>query len=381
MKIIKLFLLLFFSILSINAQNRNPFYIGHSLVNFNMPAMVQGMALNAGKATNYGSQIANGSPLHINYNNYATAQGTPYPNAFPSGNYNSLIITEAVPLQPHLTWSNTNQFANNFYNYAKNNNNSNPIKFYVYETWHCKNSGIPQPGPNSQYGCEWDNTANSSTLWHPRLLLDFPLWTSIVSHVRNQNPTDNQIWMVPVGQALHNLTTQINLGNVPGISSFTNLFLDDIHLTNAGNYFVACVMYATIYGETPVGLTQNLNDMWGTPFTNMPTNAQKLIMQQVAWQTVTNLSSWTGVSSVLSSENSNKSNFVIYPNPVNDFLNIQNQDNINIEKVKIVNLLGETVLIETLNINTINIEKLATGMYILKVTSDGKIFQNKFIKQ
>lgn len=381
MKIIKLFLLLFFSILSINAQNRNPFYIGHSLVNFNMPAMVQGMALNAGKATNYGSQIANGSPLHINYNNYATAQGTPYPNAFPSGNYNSLIITEAVPLQPHLTWSNTNQFANNFYNYAKNNNNGNPIKFYVYETWHCKNSGIPQPGPNSQYGCEWDNTANSSTLWHPRLLLDFPLWTSIVSHVHNQNPTDNQIWMVPVGQALHNLTTQINLGNVPGISSFTNLFLDDIHLTNAGNYFVACVMYATIYGETPVGLTQNLNDMWGTPFTNMPTNAQKLIMQQVAWQTVTNLSSWTGVSSVLSSENSNKSNFVIYPNPVNDFLNIQNQDNINIEKVKIVNLLGETVLIETLNINTINIEKLATGMYILKVTSDGKIFQNKFIKQ
>ena len=137
----KIFLLLFFSILSINAQNRNPFYIGHSLVNFNMPAMVQGMALNAGKTTNYGSQIANGSPLHINYNNYATAQGTPYPNAFPSGNYNSLIITEAVPLQPHLTWSDTNLMANNFYNYAKNNNNGNPIKFYVYETWHCKNSG------------------------------------------------------------------------------------------------------------------------------------------------------------------------------------------------------------------------------------------------
>lgn len=377
----KIFLLLFFSILSINAQNRNPFYIGHSLVNFNMPAMVQGMALNAGKTTNYGSQIANGSPLHINYNNYTTAQGTPYPNAFPSGNYNSLIITEAVPLQPHLTWSDTNLMANNFYNYAKNNNNGNPIKFYVYETWHCKNSGIPQPGLNSQYGCEWDNTANSSTLWHPRLLLDFPLWTSIVTHVRNQNPTDNQIWMVPVGQALHNLTTQINLGNVPGISSFTNLFLDDIHLTNAGNYFVACVMYATIYGETPVGLTQNLNDMWGTPFTNMPTNVQKLIMQQVAWQTVTNLSSWTGVSGVLSSENFNKSNFLIYPNPVKDILKIQNINNLQINKISVFDVFGKKILEENQNTTSINIQNIQSGLYFLEIESDGKTSLNKFIKQ
>ncbi len=377
----KLFLLLFFSILSINAQIRNPFYIGHSLVNFNMPAMVQGMALNAGKTTNYGSQIANGSPLHINYNNYATAQGTPYPNAFPSGNYNSLIITEAVPLQPHLTWSDTNLMANNFYNYAKNNNNGNPIKFYVYETWHCKNSGIPQPGLNSQYGCEWDNTANSSTLWHPRLLLDFPLWTSIVTHVRNQNPTDNQIWMVPVGQALHNLTTQINLGNVPGISSFTNLFLDDIHLTNAGNYFVACVMYATIYGETPVGLTQNLNDMWGIPFTNMPTNVQKLIMQQVAWQTVTNLSSWTGVSGVLSSENFNKSNFLIYPNPVKDILKIQNINNLQINKISVFDVFGKKILEENQNTTSINIQNIQSGLYFLEIESDGKTSLNKFIKQ
>ena len=377
----KLFILFICCITNFYAQNRNPFYIGHSLVNFNMPAMVHGMALGAGKTTYYGSQIANGSPLHINYNNFATAQGTPYPNAFPAGNYNSLIITEAVPLQPHLSWSNTNQFANNFYNYAKTNNNSNPIKFYIYETWHCKNSGIPQPGPNSQYGCEWDNTANSSTLWHPRLLLDFPLWSSIVTHVRNQNPTDNQIWMVPVGQALHNLTTQINLGNVPGISSFTQLFEDDIHLTNAGNYFVACVMYATIYGETPVGLTQNLNNMWGTPFTNMPTNAQRLVMQQVAWQTVTNLSAWTGVSNVLANENFNKANFSIYPNPANDIINIIVNENTPIEKIMVFDVSGKKIMEENLNTTSINIQNFQSGMYFLQIESNGKTSQTKFIKQ
>lgn len=377
----KLCILFICCITNFYAQNRNPFYIGHSLVNFNMPAMVNGMALSAGKTTYYGSQIANGSPLHINYNNFATAQGTPYPNAFPAGNYNSLIITEAVPLQPHLSWSNTNQFANNFYNYAKNNNNGNPIKFYIYETWHCRNSGIPQPGPNSQYGCEWDNTANSSTLWHPRLLLDFPLWSSIVTHVRNQNPTDTQIWMVPVGQALHNLTTQINLGNVAGISSFTQLFQDDIHLTNAGNYFVACVMYATIYGETPVGLTQNLNDMWGTPFTNMPTNAQRLVMQQVAWQTVTNLSAWTGVSNVLANENFNKANFSIYPNPANDIINIIVNENTPIEKIMVFDVSGKKIMEENLNTTSINIQNFQSGMYFLQIESNGKTSQTKFIKQ
>ncbi|WP_395048022.1 T9SS type A sorting domain-containing protein [Flavobacterium sp.] len=366
-----------FSILTIAAQERNPFYIGHSLVNFNMPAMVHGMAVDAGKTTHYGSQVANGSPLHINYNNYATAQGTPYPSAFPAGNYNSLIITEAVPLQPHLSWSNTYLYANNFYSYA--NNNYNPIKFYIYETWHCKNSGIPQPTPGFETGCEWDTTTNSNTLWHPRLLLDFPLWSGIVTHVRNQNPTDTEIWMVPAGQALYNLTTRINAGQVPGITSFTNLFLDDIHLTNAGNYFVACVMYASIYGESPVGLSQNLNDMWGTPFTSMPTNTQATIMQQVAWETVTNLSSWTGVSN-LSNIDFVKNNLSIYPNPAKNTINIESIENEAIQKIKINDFLGKTVQIEKSNLKTINIENLAQGIYVIEVTIAGKVFKNKFIK-
>jgi hypothetical protein len=102
--------------------------------------------------------------------------------------------------------------------------------------------------------------------------------------------------MVPAGQAFYNLTTQINAGNVLGITSFRDLFSDDIHLTNAGNYFIACVMYATMYGQSPVGLTSTISDQWGAPFTNMPTPAQASVMQQVAWSTVTGLSSWTGVS-------------------------------------------------------------------------------------
>lgn len=294
MKTIVTTLAILFSFIT-HAQESNPFYIGHSLVNHTMPYMVQALATNAGRTTHYGRQIINGSPLQYNYNNPNGAEGTPYTTAFPSGNFNRLVITEAVPLQSHLTWSNTYGMANAFYNYAKANNGGVPIKFYIYETWHCTNSGIPNPDPNFPNGCWYDNTANSTIQWQPRLTADFPLWSGIVMHVRNQHPGDNQIWMVPAGQAFYNLTTQINAGTVPGITSYRDLFSDDIHLTNAGNYFVACVQYATIYGQSPVGLAANLNDQWGVPFTNMPTPAQALVMQQVAWNTVTSLSSWTGV--------------------------------------------------------------------------------------
>ncbi len=279
-----------------HTQESSPFYVGHSLVNHTMPYMTQALAINAGRQTHYDRQIINGSPLQHNFNNPNSAEGTPYTTAFPHGNHNRLIVTEAVPLQNHLTWSNAYAAANNFYNYAKSNNNGVPIKFYIYETWHCINSGIPNPDPNFPNGCWYDNSAHSTIVWHDRLQADFSLWAGIVNHVRAQNPADNQIWMVPAGQAFYNLTTQINAGNVPGISSFRDLFSDDIHLTNAGNYFVACVMYATIYGTSPVGLTSTISDQWGNPFPNMPTPAQALIMQQVAWSTVIGLSSWTGVS-------------------------------------------------------------------------------------
>lgn len=276
-----------------HSQERNPFYIGHSLVNHDMPIMVNALAIDAGMTTHFDKQVINGSPLSYNYDNPANAQGTPYTDAFPAGNFNTLIITEAVPLQNHLTWSNTYSYANSFYNYAKNNNNSVPIRFYIYETWHCINSGIPLPDLPS--GCNYDNSANSNTLWHPRLLADFPLWSGIVDSVRLENPNDDEIWMVPAGQAFYNLQNEISAGNLPGITSYTDLFVDDIHLSNAGNYFIACVMYATIYRTSPEGLTTMINNQWGGLFPDMPSSAQAQIMQEVAWNTVVNLPGWTGV--------------------------------------------------------------------------------------
>lgn len=83
----------------------------------------------------------------------------------------------------------------------------------------------------------------------------------------------------------------------------------------------------------------------------------------------------------LSNETFSQNQFKIYPNPATTVLNIENQDTIEIEKIKIVNLLGEIVLTETSNFHTITIEKLAAGMYILEVVANGKTSNYKFLKQ
>ena len=72
--------------------------------------------------------------------------------------------------------------------------------------------------------------------------------------------------------------------------------------------------------------------------------------------------------------------FTIFPNPVNSILNLQNLDNIVIDKVSITDLTGKKVLEQNNGSKTINIENLQNGMYLLQIISDGKNSVSKFIK-
>ncbi len=72
----------------------------------------------------------------------------------------------------------------------------------------------------------------------------------------------------------------------------------------------------------------------------------------------------------------------IYPNPVTDNLNIQLGKNDNITRVEIINCMGQTVynanqLAPGGNINT---SQLTEGVYLLRITTENNIQQQKFIK-
>ena len=77
------------------------------------------------------------------------------------------------------------------------------------------------------------------------------------------------------------------------------------------------------------------------------------------------------------------SNFAVtvFPNPAKDFLYIQNSTNSEIEKIIVSDISGRTVLQKDKIEASINVEKLAAGIYILQASSGNQKFQTKFIKE
>ena len=74
-------------------------------------------------------------------------------------------------------------------------------------------------------------------------------------------------------------------------------------------------------------------------------------------------------------------NFTYYPNPTSNFVNVQYAKSI--EQVEIINLLGQSILVQKPNNNnfTIDMTNLQTGNYLLKVTSEGISHTVKIIKK
>ncbi|CAM1352642.1 MULTISPECIES: S8 family serine peptidase [Tenacibaculum] len=81
----------------------------------------------------------------------------------------------------------------------------------------------------------------------------------------------------------------------------------------------------------------------------------------------------------LSSEDNDKEEFKIFPNPVKDHLIISFTDTIN--EVIVYSVLGQEVYKNISNSNIINVSSLNKGVYILQIKSGRKIEKIKFIKK
>ena len=83
----------------------------------------------------------------------------------------------------------------------------------------------------------------------------------------------------------------------------------------------------------------------------------------------------------LANSSFSNSNFTFYPNPVKDVLNVSNSENIS--KVQVINLLGQEMIVKTINDNQghIDMSRLTTGTYLVKITSDKLVKTIKVIKE
>ncbi|WP_072747131.1 hypothetical protein [Oceanicella actignis] len=249
--------------------------IGHSLIGTTLPLMLRDLVDDAPSGGRIDAQVINGAPLSWQWDHSSEAQGVDGRAALATGAYEAVVLTEAVPLQNHLTWSDTYGYAKRFYDLAVG---ANPeARVYMYETWHDIRSGTGVDVPYDE---------GDSVPWRERLAQDLPKWQGIVDHVNaNRAPGQPEMQLIPAGQAMARMHDTIAAGQVPGLNDISDLFADTIHLNDLGNYFMAMVHYAAIYGRDPGDLPEALHGDWGQAF-GAPSAALADVMQDIAWQTV-----------------------------------------------------------------------------------------------
>jgi hypothetical protein len=254
------------------------FHIGHSLVNRDMPAM---LAQLAGEGHHYDSQLGWGATLSSHWGD-ATISGFELENdhsrfrpaieAVESGDYDAIVLTEMVEIRSALKYHDSPRYLALWADKALS---ARPeVRLYLYETWH--NLDDPEG-------------------WLARLDADLSrYWVDgILRPALADLPADAQIHLIPAGQALAAFVRAIEQqGGVGNLRDRTDLFsrnaggaLDQIHLNDLGNYFVALVHYAVLYQKSPVGLPYALKRGDGSQAV-APAPETALLMQQVVWQTV-----------------------------------------------------------------------------------------------
>lgn len=256
------------------------YHIGHSLVSRTMPAM---LAQLAGDGHRYESQLGWGTPLRHHWEPDIPVKGHEAENAHPryrdaheavnSGDYDALVLTEAVEIRSSLKYHAPWDYLARWTKAARA---ANPdIRVYLYETWH---------------------DTDDEEGWLTRIDKDLPRYweTEIIDRAMAVDGV-GPIYVIPAGQVMGRFIRAVEAeGGIGGIQSVEDLFDDTIHLNDIGAYLVALTHYAVIYGKSPEGLPHELALHTGKP-ANAPSPEAAQRMQEIVWDVVTEYSR-TGVA-------------------------------------------------------------------------------------
>lgn len=377
-------MLLLAVVLSINSYSQNStlnaFYIGHSLSD-QIPDIILAVSNDQdANSFHFVYQSIPGAPLrwqwdHVddydeNPPHYAAFNNTEIGLA--SGNFDVLVLTEAVPRLRGPLIEETYAYSDSLYRYATQYNPD--IRVFLYEDWHCLESGTPT-------GCDYDEDSNP---WRQRLDDDLPMWESVVDTLNTRFEPETPVCMIPGAQGLAAMYDSIQVGSVPGINEIDDLFSDRIHLNDIGKYFMATIHYAMIFNRSPVGLPIQGRHWWGGEL-EAPSPELALKMQEIALETVTSYSQscFDPEQQVTSNETLQENPGGIqllknYPNPFNPSTNItfELQKPANI-RLAIYNALGQQIEVladQAFGIGTHTLQfdgaGLPSGMYFYELNTE-----------
>ncbi|HEY9019768.1 MAG TPA: hypothetical protein VIN17_03850 [Paracoccaceae bacterium] len=249
------------------------YFIGHSLIGRDMPAMLA--QLSAADNGGYESQLGWGASLKSHWEPDVPVNGFEVENAHPryrdareavaSGDYDAVVMTEMVEIRDAIKYMDSHDYLHRF---ARAAWEANPeTRVYFYETWH------PLSDPEG---------------WLERVDLDLErYWEGeILRRALAHDGMTRPIHLIPAGQVMARLVREIEAGpGLPGLKDRTDLFIDDIHLSDQGLYLVALTHYAVIHQRSPEGLPHALLRADNTP-ADAPDPEAAALMQRIVWDVV-----------------------------------------------------------------------------------------------
>lgn len=255
------------------------YHLGHSLVNRNMPAMLEQMAHAAGFAGHaHNSQLGWGASMDEHRRGElkgfdvenSTAAYRPAVEAMASGDYDVLVLTESVEIRDAIRYDDS---ARALAHWALAAQAGNPqVRVYLYETWH---------------------RTDDPEGWLERIDADLARhWEGDILRPAMATRGVPTVRLIPAGQVLAAAVRAVEAGQVPGLTSRDAFFalteqgtVDTIHLNDLGNWLVAMVHFAVLYQRSPEGLPHRLTLPDGKPVVGVPDSAVPFL-QKLVWDTV-----------------------------------------------------------------------------------------------
>lgn len=342
----------------INAQNKT-YYVGHSLVNEHLPHMVYQIATQKGLGNDYRHHINVGACLNVNWvDTGGYAAGSLWNPTLGMDEYHgtnhaiellkpfqNIVVTECINLDFGVNnLDSSAKYAANFINLAKTSNPT--VKKFVYATWE---------GVNDSY-----------TTWRNQVQSSISRWETLADKI-NALTGGGTTYIVPGNIAMLALQDSIDAGKVPTFTGINNAFLDYIHLSKEGNYFMACVMAATVYQINPQGTSKIMSHIYAND-SAVANPALRTKLQQIAFDVVCNYArSGLNCSGTVDIENpTTPTNFGIFPNPIHsNLLTIHSTPN---ASYNIYDLNGALLINGALDQEEqqIDIRSLSDGVYIVR---------------
>jgi len=268
------------------------FHIGHSLVNKDIPMMLEQLA---GPGHDHRSQLGWGASLKSHWEPEVPVNGFEVENAHPryqdarqavdSGQFDVLVLTESVEIKDAIRYHKSPKYIRQWARAARAANPQSRV--YLYETWH---------------------ELNDPKGWLKRLDEDLGLyWEGVLlAQGLAHGDTGGPVYVIPAGQVMARLVREVEArGGVDRLRSREDLFYlndkgerDMIHLSALGNYLVAMNHYAVLSHHPPPAEPLDIRLVDGTQLPHISPELARL-MSEVVWSVVTNYPK-TGVAQIKS---------------------------------------------------------------------------------